>query len=100
MKTGEDAGMRLDSFLARARIVAPRADAKRACDNGIVSVNDRVAKASASVAIGDRISVAFVDQELVVEVTKYPGKSLPKALASSHYALIRDSRAALGGEGS
>jgi len=84
--------MRLDVFLARARLVMPRASAKRACDNGIVSVNEKPAKPAASVRGGDLIAIRFTDQDLTVRVVRLPGKSVRKADAATHYAVIEDIR--------
>jgi ribosomal 50S subunit-recycling heat shock protein len=51
--------MRLDKFLKVSRIIKRRTVAKEACDQGRVKVNDRIAKASESVAIGDLISIEY-----------------------------------------
>ena len=51
--------MRLDKFLKVSRIIKRRTVAKEACDQGRVKVNDRIAKASESVSIGDLISIEY-----------------------------------------
>ena len=47
--------MRLDKFLKVSRIIKRRTVANEACDQGRVSVNGRVAKASVDVKAGDVI---------------------------------------------
>ena len=42
--------------------------ANEACDNGRVTVNGRVARASTEVKVGDVIGIAFGDRETKVEV--------------------------------
>ncbi len=85
-----DKTMRLDVFLSRVRLIMPRTSAKRACDNGIVMVNNRPAKPSTDVAVGDVISVRFTNQDLLVKVTRLPGKSVAKKQADMHYSIVAD----------
>ena len=47
--------MRLDKYLKVSRIIKRRTVANEACDQGRVSVNGKVAKASTAVAVGDVI---------------------------------------------
>jgi ribosomal 50S subunit-recycling heat shock protein len=51
--------MRIDKYLKVARIIKRRTIAKEACDLGRVSLNGRLAKAGAEVAVGDEIEVRF-----------------------------------------
>ena len=51
--------MRLDKFLKVSRIIKRRTVANEACVGGRVSINGRVAKASADVKVGDIIEIAF-----------------------------------------
>ena len=55
--------MRLDKFLKVSRIIKRRTVANEACDQGRVSVNGRVAKASVDVKAGDvRFGYAVLDE--------------------------------------
>jgi len=85
-----DETMRLDVFLSRVRLIMPRTSAKRACDNGIVTVNNRPAKPSTDIGIGDVISVRFTNQDLMVQVTRLPGKSVAKKQADTHFTVIEN----------
>ncbi len=60
--------MRLDKYLKVSRLIKRRTVANNACDNGLVLVNDRPARASYEVKIGDRISLRFGMRLLTVEV--------------------------------
>ena len=60
--------MRLDKYLKVSRLIKRRTVANEACDNGRISVNGRVVKASYDVKVGDRIEVALGARTLAVEV--------------------------------
>ena len=60
--------MRLDKYLKVSRLIKRRTVANEACDNGRMSVNGRVVKASYDVKVGDRIEIALGARTLAVEV--------------------------------
>ena len=60
--------MRLDKYLKVSRLIKRRTVANEACDAGRVSVNDKVAKASYDVKVGDKISIRFGDKSVEAEV--------------------------------
>ena len=60
--------MRLDKYLKVSRLIKRRTVANEACDNGRISVNGRVVKASYEVKTGDRIEIALGSRTLAVEV--------------------------------
>lgn len=60
--------MRLDKYLKVSRLIKRRTVANEACDNGRISVNGRVVKASYEVKPGDRIEIAMGARTLAVEV--------------------------------
>ena len=60
--------MRLDKFLKVSRIIKRRTVANEACDAGRVKINEKVAKASAEVKLGDIIEVQFGSRPVRVEV--------------------------------
>jgi ribosomal 50S subunit-recycling heat shock protein len=61
--------MRLDKYLKVSRIIKRRTVANDACDAGRVMVNDKVAKASTDVKVGDIIVIGFGNKTVKVEVT-------------------------------
>ena len=62
--------MRLDKYLKVSRLIKRRTVANEACDNGRISVNGRVVKASYEVKVGDRIEIAMGTRTVAVEVTQ------------------------------
>ena len=60
--------MRLDKYLKVSRLIKRRTVATEACDNGRVLVNDKIARASYDVKVGDRITIQFGQRTVRVEV--------------------------------
>ena len=60
--------MRLDKYLKVSRLIKRRTIANEACDNGRISVNGRVVKASYEVKEGDRIEISMGTRTVAVEV--------------------------------
>ena len=60
--------MRLDKYLKVSRLIKRRTVANEACDNGRISVNGRVVKASCDVKVGDRIEISMGTRTVCVEV--------------------------------
>ncbi len=79
--------MRIDKFLKNARIIKRRTVGKAACDGGRVSINGKVVKAGAQVNIGDKVSIAFGDGNMTVEVLALPDH-VTKDMAENMYRVI------------
>ena len=62
--------MRLDKYLKVSRLIKRRTVANEACDNGRISVNGKVAKASYEVKPGDRIEITLGNRTVAVEVVQ------------------------------
>ena len=60
--------MRLDKYLKISRLIKRRTVANEACDACRVMINDKVAKASADVKIGDVIEIAFGQKSVKIRV--------------------------------
>lgn len=60
--------MRLDKFLKVSRLIKRRTVANEACDAGRVWINDKPAKASANVKVGDVLTIQFGNKDVKVEV--------------------------------
>ena len=60
--------MRLDKYLKVSRLIKRRTTANEACDNGLVCVNGRTARASYEVKVGDQISLRLGARAITVEV--------------------------------
>ena len=61
--------MRLDKYLKVSRLIKRRTVANEACDAGRVLVNDKPARASYEVKVGDVIAITLGARELRVQVT-------------------------------
>ena len=79
--------MRLDKYLKVTRIIKRRTVANNACDAAHVTVNDRPAKASYDVKVGDIISITFGEKTLKVEVTDVK-ETVGKDLAATLYKVL------------
>ena len=60
--------MRLDKYLKVSRLIKRRTVANEACDAGRVLVNDKPARASYDVKIGDILTIQMGTRELRAEV--------------------------------
>ena len=62
--------MRLDKYLKVSRLIKRRTIANEACDAGRVTVNDKVARASLEVKVGDVIAMTLGAKTVKVGVLK------------------------------
>lgn len=60
--------MRIDKYLKISRIIKRRTIAQEACDSGRVMINEKVAKSSTDVKIGDIIEIRFGTNSAKYEV--------------------------------
>lgn len=77
--------MRIDKYLNAVNITKRRAVAQDMISNGVVSVNDKVVKASKNVEIGDVITIAYLKGTKQYQVLDIPQtKSTPKSLQEQY----------------
>ena len=75
--------MRVDKFINIVNITKRRAIAEDMCKSGVVFVNDKVAKPSKDVKIGDIITIKYLDKEKKYEILDIPTtKTVPKSKSS------------------
>lgn len=72
---------RIDRWLWAVRLTKTRPDASQACKGGHVRINDKPAKASATVVPGDRVRVRVNDKTWTVEVVRVIQKRVGAAVA-------------------
>ena len=71
--------MRVDKFLNVVNITKRRAVSEDMCKSGVVFINEKLAKASKEVKIGDIISIHFTEYIQKFKVLNIPStKSIPK----------------------
>jgi ribosomal 50S subunit-recycling heat shock protein len=71
--------MRLDKYLKVSRLIKRRTVANEACDNGRVTANGRVVKASYDVKVGDILEIGFGSRTVklrVLELLEHEKKEL------------------------
>jgi ribosomal 50S subunit-recycling heat shock protein len=72
--------MRIDKFLNTVNIVKRRSLAEDMCKSGVVKVNNKVAKPSKNIKIGDIIEIEYLDKTKKFEVLNIPTtKTIPKS---------------------
>ena len=76
--------MRLDKYLKVSRLIKRRTVANEACDNGLVTVNGKPARASYEVKVGDEIAIRFGERTVAVEVVSVQD-NVGKADAAAMY---------------
>lgn len=62
--------MRLDKYLKVSRIIKRRTVAKEACEKGLVQINDKVAKSSSEVNVGDILTLTFGEKVVKYKITE------------------------------
>jgi ribosomal 50S subunit-recycling heat shock protein len=85
-----ESGMRCDLLLSRLCLFRTRSQAGRACDEGRVRVNGRVAKAACEIRPGDRIlwTDPLGRHEEEVEILSVPAGSVSRAAARDLYRRV------------
>lgn len=84
--------MRLDKYLKVSRLIKRRTLAKEVCDQGRVALNDRPAKASSELNVGDILTIDFGQRRLRVRVEKL-AETMRKEEADSMFVILDDMRA-------
>jgi len=77
--------MRIDKFLNAVNITKRRSVAQDMLTNKVVEINGVVVKASKNVALGDTITINYLENSKNYEVLQIPStKSTPKSLQSEY----------------
>lgn len=82
--------MRLDKYLKVSRLIKRRTLAKEASESERILVNDKIAKPSKELKIGDTITIEFGRKEIKVKVLSL-NPVIKKDDASNMYELISES---------
>ncbi|MBU3852188.1 MAG: RNA-binding S4 domain-containing protein [Candidatus Paralactobacillus gallistercoris] len=81
--------MRLDKFLKVSRIIKRRSVAKTIADKQRITINDRIAKSSSAVNVGDKIKIVFGNKILTVRVLQLLDTT-KKADAENMYEVLSE----------
>ncbi|KUP04249.1 hypothetical protein Q73_16110 [Bacillus coahuilensis m2-6] len=81
--------MRLDKFLKVSRLIKRRTLAKEVADQGRITINGNVAKASSTVKVGDELQVRF-GQKVVTAKVESLKDTTKKEDAASLYTIVSE----------
>ncbi|MFD1988711.1 RNA-binding S4 domain-containing protein [Paenibacillus nicotianae] len=81
--------MRLDKFLKVSRLIKRRTVAKDVSEQGRVLLNGREAKPSATLKVGDEITVQFGQKLVTIQVERL-ADSTRKEEAATMYTLLKE----------
>lgn len=83
--------MRLDKFLKVSRLIKRRTIAKEVAENQRILINDKIAKPSSEVNIGDIIKISFGNKLVTIKVNDLQN-SIKKEDAQSMYEVIAEEK--------
>jgi len=80
--------MRIDLLLNKLCIVKTRSVAKNACDKNAILLNNKIAKASNEVRVGDTIECNMFGYKTTIKMIKIPEGNVAKKDVMDYYELI------------
>lgn len=83
--------MRLDKFLKVSRLIKRRTLAKEVAENERIEVNNKKAKASTKVNVGDLIKISFGNKLVTVKVISIQ-ETVKKQDAQSMYEVVKEEK--------
>lgn len=83
--------MRLDKFLKVSRLIKRRTLAKEVAEQGRITINGKVAKASSSVKIGDELAIRF-GQKVVTARVEDIRENVRKEEATKLFTILKEEK--------
>jgi len=83
--------MRVDKFLKVSRLIKRRTIAKEVAEKDRIQINNKIAKPSSEVKVGDLISIGFGNKLVTIKVIRIQ-ESSKKEDASSMYEIVSEER--------
>lgn len=83
--------MRLDKFLKVSRLIKRRTLAKEVADQGRITINGKVAKASSAVKAGDELAIRF-GQKVVTARVEELRDTVKKEDAANMFTILKEER--------
>ncbi|KGR76578.1 RNA-binding S4 domain-containing protein [Ureibacillus manganicus] len=83
--------MRLDKFLKVSRLIKRRTLAKEVAEQGRITINDKVAKASSSVKVGDDLAIRF-GQKVVTARVEEIRENVRKEEAAKMFTILKEEK--------
>ena len=81
--------MRIDKFLKVSRLIRRRTLAKQVADQGRITINDKVAKASSIVKEGDQLAIRFGQKIVTVKIERIKNTT-KKEESASLYTILNE----------
>lgn len=83
--------MRLDKFLKVSRLIKRRTLAKEVADQGRITINEKVAKASSTVKVGDELAIRF-GQKVVTARVEDLRENVRKEEAMKMFTILKEEK--------
>ena len=83
--------MRLDKYLKVSRLIKRRTLAKEVADQGRITINEKVAKASSAVKVGDVLAIRFGQKIVTARVEKLRD-TVKKEDATKMFTILKEER--------
>lgn len=83
--------MRLDKYLKVSRLIKRRTLAKEVADQGRITINEKVAKASSSVKVGDVLAIRF-GQKIETARVEELRDTVKKEDATKMFTILKEER--------
>ncbi|MFE3576159.1 RNA-binding S4 domain-containing protein [Lysinibacillus sp. NPDC059133] len=83
--------MRLDKFLKVSRLIKRRTLAKEVADQGRITINGKIAKASSAVKAGDELAIRF-GQKIVTARIEELRDTVKKEDAAKMFTILKEER--------
>jgi len=83
--------MRLDKFLKVSRLIKRRTLAKEVADQGRITINGKIAKASSTVKAGDELAIRF-GQKIVTAHVDELRDTVKKEDAAKMFTILKEER--------
>ncbi|MFJ8515755.1 RNA-binding S4 domain-containing protein [Lysinibacillus xylanilyticus] len=83
--------MRLDKFLKVSRLIKRRTLAKEVADQGRITINGKIAKASSAIKAGDELAIRF-GQKIVTARVEELRDTVKKEDAAKMFTILKEER--------
>ena len=83
--------MRLDKFLKVSRLIKRRTLAKEVADQGRITINGKIAKASSAVKVGDELAIRF-GQKIVTARIEDLKENVRKEEANKMFTILKEEK--------
>ena len=83
--------MRLDKYLKVSRLIKRRTLAKEVADQGRITINEKIAKASSAVKVGDVLAIRF-GQKIVTARVEELRDTVKKEDATKMFTILKEER--------